>query len=939
MASSNQQLLMRELRHTAYYQRLSTLSAQEIARFLHTEVLPDLAAQVATASATGSSSLIGLRKLRKTITNIVKDGFKHGLDDTAKLATQLAKNETTKQKKYLSEAVPFKWQPKVPSLLSLRPKNFEVQGDYLPEWFDNLSTKVANNAYRAMRTGYAEGESVDQITKRLSRVVDQAHNETRTLVRTTLNSVSSKAREDTYAANADVIKGVQIVATLDAVTSDICQKYDGQVFPPGEGPRPPFHFNCRTTTVPILKSWDELNIAGLKEPSAGQRESMDGLVPASLTYNDWKKEDIRFFNSPEPATSLASFNKQYVVLDAQTDDAAYVDSILEENSETVELKDVDRPTMAICVPRDAVIVHNGYVEIKRDYEVPPNHIVGPVSTTEEAYEAYLKNHGLKPEIEPTVLIEPKELGDTIGRQGFMTQPGYTENKAQYGCARSGKWYPEDSDYAKLTPDTYEELLKRSNADKANYVSFALNNGSASDSETQLRTLIDDPNNKLEKAHRFYAAVDSTKNLEQQLTEGNATIGQSLQCQYSGVRAVNDLKEGQTLFRIDVPAGSTVLSTKVSGRTKAVLLPHTQYSVSENIKAEIDGKKVRLVTLSLTDDGSKFAQQALADSKALSTGSDVRIVAPPLKMPAAEKPENIKTVKAKLVSKQSLTSDGLATPSQFNIDPEKDWYAKRFEPYRQKLRVVFDDALRADTGSERGIIAEKIMAQRKKDIDKARGSGTVKAASPKVHAQEPQGIFDPKPHPVAPKEMVNNLKESTRAFQDTLNKIAATDTIKEWNSSLPDASVKTIPWSSSSYAPHQHSVHIAPRSSEGMKTSTFHEYGHALIHEGDYLFKTADGERVSVSSAVKKCVEWRKERAIAYCSSAEPVSTSQGYKAMRGGFINPYTGRVYEGSMANSATEVFSQGLETFAHHDTLGSLLHKDFGHFALIHGLLTGEL
>jgi hypothetical protein len=42
--------------------------------------------------------------------------------------------------------------------------------------------------------------------------------------------------------------------------------------------------NCRSVSVPVLKSWREL---GLKDPSPATRASMDGAVPAEMNYAEW----------------------------------------------------------------------------------------------------------------------------------------------------------------------------------------------------------------------------------------------------------------------------------------------------------------------------------------------------------------------------------------------------------------------------------------------------------------------------------------------------------------------------------------------------------------------------------------------------------------------------------------------------------------------------
>lgn len=75
------------------------------------------------------------------------------------------------------------------------------------------------------------------------------------LARTETNFTANQAMIKTY-KRAKVEK-YQILATLDSRTSEICQDMDGYI---GELKNarvgenyPPFHPNCRTTTVPYLK--------------------------------------------------------------------------------------------------------------------------------------------------------------------------------------------------------------------------------------------------------------------------------------------------------------------------------------------------------------------------------------------------------------------------------------------------------------------------------------------------------------------------------------------------------------------------------------------------------------------------------------------------------------------------------------------------------------
>jgi hypothetical protein len=58
--------------------------------------------------------------------------------------------------------------------------------------------------------------------------------------------------------------------------------------PWGGGPGK-FHWGCRSTSSPVLKSIKELGGEDIESFTPAQRASMDGAVPADVTYSDWIK--------------------------------------------------------------------------------------------------------------------------------------------------------------------------------------------------------------------------------------------------------------------------------------------------------------------------------------------------------------------------------------------------------------------------------------------------------------------------------------------------------------------------------------------------------------------------------------------------------------------------------------------------------------------------
>lgn len=181
-------------------------------------------------------------------------------------------------------------------------------GKTVEKAFRGLAVDQAERFNQVVRTGLLSGETNAQIAKQLigslqfgeeAKSVKQliaaggqattiANNQVAALVRTSINQVTNTASQQVYQANQDVTKKYQYVATLDTKTSPICRALDGKEFDYGKGPTPPQHFNCRSTTVPII------DYAGLKEqgfdfvpPAEGRRSSIDGPVPANTTYGKW----------------------------------------------------------------------------------------------------------------------------------------------------------------------------------------------------------------------------------------------------------------------------------------------------------------------------------------------------------------------------------------------------------------------------------------------------------------------------------------------------------------------------------------------------------------------------------------------------------------------------------------------------------------------------
>ena len=183
-------------------------------------------------------------------------------------------------------------------------------GQNVEKAFRGIAASSQEKLSLAIRSGVFSGETTQQIARRLvgklnfdqpgtvkqiaaagGEVTKLANYQLQTIIRTSINQVQNQASQAVYAANSKVAPKYEYVATLDSKTSPICQRLDGKKFEYNKGPTPPQHFNCRSTTVPVVdfnglqKKYPRLE----KPPKTAldTRPSATGRVPQNVSYGDW----------------------------------------------------------------------------------------------------------------------------------------------------------------------------------------------------------------------------------------------------------------------------------------------------------------------------------------------------------------------------------------------------------------------------------------------------------------------------------------------------------------------------------------------------------------------------------------------------------------------------------------------------------------------------
>jgi SPP1 gp7 family putative phage head morphogenesis protein len=301
--SANELLLDRAVRHAIQLERFKAGEVRRVVSFLDRKLYPDLLGRLTTRLErirvrgfdTGPHTTEQVRKMLVSLGLIVDRHLSVAYKAHRAQLFDLSASESRWQAASLGKALgPVQIETLLPAAATLRAvvTSRPFQGRLLRGWWSQHGRATKARIRQAVAIGIAEGEGTAAIVRRVREGVSISRRGAEGMVRTAVNHVTTHAKEAAYAANSDVIKGVAWVSTLDSRTTPICQSRDGNVYGIDTGPRPPAHIGCRSTTTPVLKSWRDLGI-DLDEAPVGTRASMNGQVPASLTYGDWLKRQSK----------------------------------------------------------------------------------------------------------------------------------------------------------------------------------------------------------------------------------------------------------------------------------------------------------------------------------------------------------------------------------------------------------------------------------------------------------------------------------------------------------------------------------------------------------------------------------------------------------------------------------------------------------------------
>ena len=155
---------------------------------------------------------------------------------------------------------------------------------------DDWGLGEVDRLVKGVKIGFTQGLSVTQIIKNVvgdGGLADISLRNAKAVANTAMMHVATNARMAVLEENDDVVIGYEWVSTLDSVTSPICRSRDGQVFlfTDKVQPKPPAHYNCRSSVAPKLSPEFDIFDEGATRASKGA----DGGKPVSAkeTYYSW----------------------------------------------------------------------------------------------------------------------------------------------------------------------------------------------------------------------------------------------------------------------------------------------------------------------------------------------------------------------------------------------------------------------------------------------------------------------------------------------------------------------------------------------------------------------------------------------------------------------------------------------------------------------------
>ena len=309
----------RFLAHTVNLFRYDASLRRQILKLLRERVERELVAELVkgdpTVPARGTYREQRVKALADVARTVTRAGYRKAakVHDTSMQALALLEDEFARTTVNRVIGADLLISPVSDRKLRDIAKAATIDGAPSSHWWAGQAENVRKRFELAVRRGMTAGESIGEMvnTVRGESVMGTSLREAEALVRSSVLSVTNAARAETFKKNADIIRGVQVLVTMDSRTSETCIALgaanaawdnDGNPLPESswdepQPPGPPYHWNCRTILVPVVGKFSDVHaeVNGQKQArldgvSESVADAMDGKLAAVAGFESWLRD-------------------------------------------------------------------------------------------------------------------------------------------------------------------------------------------------------------------------------------------------------------------------------------------------------------------------------------------------------------------------------------------------------------------------------------------------------------------------------------------------------------------------------------------------------------------------------------------------------------------------------------------------------------------------
>lgn len=169
----------------------------------------------------------------------------------------------------------------------LRPE-FVEQAVFMPIENEMFSDRIWKNKAKLVgrvrddvEQAMIEGTDIRKLAREISKDFGSSIYESQRLIQNEVARCHTQASMQIY-EDSGVVQKVLFNATLDELTSNICQGLDGQEFELSKAPKIPeeTHVNCRSCLIPVVGGWSPIK----------RRDQQTGEIIEYVTYEQWAKK-------------------------------------------------------------------------------------------------------------------------------------------------------------------------------------------------------------------------------------------------------------------------------------------------------------------------------------------------------------------------------------------------------------------------------------------------------------------------------------------------------------------------------------------------------------------------------------------------------------------------------------------------------------------------